>query len=261
MNTENDIDQRYDDVIFENRNKTYGAYSIRREYDSNLSKGTFASFLFVACLFGAAYAAMMLKTEIKKVIVEPPFHKYLDDVVIIRDKPVQNEIKKQPLNQTSAFPTRVVTGDVVDKPVIDIQVTTISEGDINGTADVVPLGGEGLAPPIVAVIEPSKTLDIAEVMPEFEGGEKALYKFLRKTVRYPEVAKRTGEEGTVYVKFIIDVTGAVTGIEIIKGVSAALDKEALRVINLMPHWKPGKQHGMAVNVRRILPLKFEFNKE
>jgi protein TonB len=214
----------------------------------------------VACLFGIAYGAMMLRTEIKKVIVEPPFHKYLDDVVIIPDKPAQNEIKKQPLNQTNAFPTRVVITDVVDKLVIDNPITPMMES--KGTTDVITSDGEGLVPPIVpTIIEPPKIIDIAEVMPEFEGGQKALYKFLRKTLHYPTISKNIGEEGTVFVRFIIDATGIVTGIEILKGVSAALDKEASRVISLMPHWKPGKQHGEPVNVRMVIPIKFEFNKE
>jgi protein TonB len=98
-------------------------------------------------------------------------------------------------------------------------------------------------------------------MPEFEGGAKAMYKFLRKHLRYPRADQQMGFEGTVFVRFIIDITGTVTGVEVIRGVGGSLDKEAMRVIALMPKWKPGSQHGAAVNIRMVLPIKFEIGKD
>lgn len=262
MNTENAIASCYDDVVFENRNKTYGAYSIRKAYDSNLSKGSVASFLFFIFLFGLAYAAMMLRSEIKKIIVEPPVHKYLTDIKIIPDQPLRNEIEKPRVKQSNDFPTRVMTEEVIDKPPVDPQTSTTSIGENKGTTSINSRGEIGVELPITpTVIDPPKTVDFAEVMPEFEGGVKELYKFLRKTLRYPRVAQHTGQEGTVFVRFTIDVTGAVTGVEVIRGIDGTLDKEASRVIGLMPNWKPGMQHGMPVNVRMVLPIKFEINRE
>jgi protein TonB len=98
-------------------------------------------------------------------------------------------------------------------------------------------------------------------MPQFEGGVQAMYRFLRRHLRYPRADQSIGLEGTVFVRFIIDVTGTVTGVEVIRGASGSLDKEAMRVISLMPKWKPGSQHGMPVNVRMVLPIKFELGKD
>ncbi len=260
MNTDNDITQGYDDLIFENRNKTYGAYSIRREYDSNLSKGTFASFLFVACLFGVAYGAMMLRNDLDAAPIGPTCHLPSPPPTIIRDQQVK-EVEPPRVKGNADLPPLVTDKPVADPPPAETQ-TTASNGNEDGPPVEIDPGivvASGAAVPTI-VAQP-QTLDIAQVMPVFEGGTKALYKFLRKTLRYPRLAQQTGEEGTVYVRFVIDVTGSVTGIEVINGVTAALDKEASRVISLMPRWKPGLQHGAPVNVRMVLPIKFEFNKE
>ena len=146
---------------------------------------------------------------------------------------------------------------------IETQSTSSEVGSDQGNDVLISCGGGGVGIEEVAqpIVQPAPTVDIAEVMPVFEGGTKALYKFLRKTLRYPKVAQQTGQEGTVLVRFIIDVTGVVTGVEVIRSVGGVLDKEASRVIGLMPNWKPGMQHGSPVNVRMVLPIKFELDKE
>jgi TonB family protein len=95
-----------------------------------------------------------------------------------------------------------------------------------------------------------------QVMPEFPGGFTALQDFLVKNIRYPEQAKKDTITGKVFVQFVIDEHGKVTGSKIIRGVAPVLDKEALRVINIMPDWTPGKQEGKAVKVAFTLPIMF-----
>src|SRR5258708_34928677 len=95
MNTENAITSRYDEVVFENRNKSYGAYSIRRAYDSNLSKGSAAGFLFVASLFGIAYVAMILKPETRSGVIKKPLEFIDRGIKIIAERQELKEIKKQ----------------------------------------------------------------------------------------------------------------------------------------------------------------------
>ncbi len=261
MNTENAMTSHYDEVVFENRNKSYGAYSIRKEYDSNLSKGSAASCLFVASLFGIAYASMILKPEIRTEIIKKPLEFFGKNIKVIAEKPEPKEIKK-PQIKSNDISTRVVTNEVTEQRV-ETQTATSSEvGNDQGKDVLISCGGgvgtEEVPQPIV---QPTQTVDIAQVMPVFEGGTKALYRFLRKTLHYPKVAQQTGQEGTVLVRFIIDVTGAITGVEVIRGVGGVLDKEASRVIGLMPNWKPGMQHGTPVNVRMVLPIKFELGEE
>lgn len=261
MNTENSIIPSHDDVVFENRNKAYGAYTIRKSYESNLSRGSAASFLFFGVVLTGLYATALLKPGIIKQMVKPPTTDLATMITIIPERPVE-PVKPQ-VRHESTFPTRVVQREVIDPPTVEPLVAPNTGGPEGPGTDAVPSIGNGTQVPTepVIAVKPPQTLDIAEVMPEFEGGAKALYKYLRKTLRYPKAAARVGQEGVVYVRFVIDVTGSVTGVEVIKNVSGVLDNEASRVIGLMPKWKPGSQHGEPVNVRMVLPIKFELNNE
>lgn len=96
----------------------------------------------------------------------------------------------------------------------------------------------------------------AEIMPEFPGGEGDLMKFISANVKYPEEARTSGKEGTVYLSFVISKDGKVTDAKIIRGVDKSLDDEAMRVLNMMPAWKPGMQSGQPVNVQYSLPVRF-----
>ncbi|MFC0876522.1 energy transducer TonB [Saccharicrinis sp. FJH2] len=99
-------------------------------------------------------------------------------------------------------------------------------------------------------------LPSVEIMPKFPGGENALYEFLKKNLIYPEIAKEIGISGRVYVQFVIEKDGSVSHATIARGKDRSLDEEALRIVNMMPKWKPGIQNGQKVRVRMILPVKF-----
>ncbi|MBS6223781.1 M56 family metallopeptidase [Parabacteroides johnsonii] len=100
---------------------------------------------------------------------------------------------------------------------------------------------------------------VVEVMPEFPGGQGALLKFLATNVRYPESAVKNGIEGRVSCSFVAGKDGAISEAEVIRGVSPELNEEALRVINSMPVWSPGKQRGEAVNVKYTVPVTFRLS--
>lgn len=95
-----------------------------------------------------------------------------------------------------------------------------------------------------------------EVQAEFPGGEEARLKFLQQNIIYPEIAKEQNEQGTVYVKFVIEKDGSITNVTIMRGVSPSIDAEAIRVIQMMPKWKPSTQRGKPVRVWFNLPIKF-----
>lgn len=95
---------------------------------------------------------------------------------------------------------------------------------------------------------------IAEEMPEFRGN---LFKYVAEHVVYPEIAKENDIQGTVYVGFVIDEKGKVTDVTLVRGVDPLLDKEALKVVENLPDWKPGKQSGKNVKVRMNIPIKFQ----
>lgn len=100
---------------------------------------------------------------------------------------------------------------------------------------------------------------VVEVMPEFPGGQGALLKFLATNVRYPESAVKNGIEGRVSCSFVVGKDGVISEAEVIRGVSPELNEEALRVINSMPVWSPGKQRGKVVNVKYTVPVTFRLS--
>lgn len=98
---------------------------------------------------------------------------------------------------------------------------------------------------------------VVEVMPEFPGGQNALFKFLSENVKYPVIAQENGIQGRVIVQFVVDKDGSIVDVEVAKsGGDASLDKEAVRVIKAMPKWKPGKQRGKPVRVKYTVPVNF-----
>jgi TonB family protein len=97
---------------------------------------------------------------------------------------------------------------------------------------------------------------IVEDMPEFPGGEVALRKFFANHISYPALAQEKGIQGRVYVTFVVDKDGQVANAKIARGVDPSLDMEALRVVNSLPAWIPGKQRGKAVNVSYTVPINF-----
>lgn len=102
----------------------------------------------------------------------------------------------------------------------------------------------------------NETFIIVETMPKFPGGDAALMKFLAQSIKYPVVAQENGIQGSVVCSFIIDKDGSIIDIEVLKGIDISLDREAIRVIGLMPKWSPGMQRDKAVRVKYTLPIKF-----
>ncbi len=98
---------------------------------------------------------------------------------------------------------------------------------------------------------------VVEEMPSFPGGTHALLDFISKNVKYPVAAQENGIQGRVVVGFIVRKDGSISDIQVMRGVDPALDKEAVRVVGSMPKWQPGKQRGVAVSVKYILPVSFK----
>jgi len=161
-----------------------------------------------------------------------------------------------------------VTYQIPDKPAPKIERTTRLSATVFKVVPIdktEPIEEEPIdvivkpfVPDIISVEteDPNKTFTIVEDMPEFIGGEKEMLRYLITNTKYPEIEKKLGNQGTVWVSFVVGKDGKVKNAKIERGVSEYLDKEALRVINAMPDWIPGKQRGKAVNVSFNLPVKF-----
>lgn len=97
---------------------------------------------------------------------------------------------------------------------------------------------------------------IVEQRPEPIGGMQAFYKYVADEMEYPAIAKRTGVQGKVYLRFVVDTDGSIANVEVLKGIGAGCDEEAVRVVENAPKWIPGKQRGRAVKVYMTLPMIF-----
>ena len=119
----------------------------------------------------------------------------------------------------------------------------------NGSKYIVPLRH----------VNTGKTFDVVEEMPQFPGGPSALFEFLSKNMQYPKDAEKAKLQGRVIVTFVVKKDGSITDAKVVKSVAPSLDAEALRVINAMPNWAPGRQGGQPVNVKYTVPLTFRLN--
>ena len=97
---------------------------------------------------------------------------------------------------------------------------------------------------------------IVEEMPRYPGGEDAMLRYLGANVNYPDSAKANGIGGIVYCSFTVDTTGMIQDTEVLRGIGGGCNEEAIRVVNAMPRWNPGKQRGQYVNVRYTIPIRF-----
>lgn len=104
-----------------------------------------------------------------------------------------------------------------------------------------------------------EVFNLVEEMPDFPGGDKARIKFLARNLRYPKEARENIIDGVVYIEFIVEKDGSLTNIKVKRGIGGGCDEESIRVVKLMPNWKPGKQRGEYVRAQFILPIKFILN--
>lgn len=252
--------EQWDDIVFENRNKEYGAYVVRKAYSRNvvISLGiTLLTLIFVVAYPVIAKMLRGAKPEAEKEIIHSTVN--LDQPPpIMPNQPPPPRVEVPPPIKTII---KFLPPKVVDKePELEEKMPTIEEIKVadtgpetqEGTGDVVftePVQDEGE--------DPNQIFLVVEQMPEFPGGREALLAFIRNNMRYPAQARRLQTEGTVYVTFVVDTDGKVGDIQVVKGIGAGCDEEAARVVRLFPPWKGGKQRGRPVKVRFTLPLKFK----
>lgn len=146
--------------------------------------------------------------------------------------------------------------DIVEDNTLEEEVEFQSTEDEQKDAVIINYGegdGEG------EVYAEDEIFAVVEEMPSFPGGDAALMSYISKNIKYPSIATENGIQGRVICTFVINRDGKVTNAEVIRSVDPSLDKEALRVINNMPAWKPGKQRGKPVRVKYTLPIVFRLN--
>lgn len=265
MTSETNISQQWDDIVFERRNQTYGAYLLRKRYSRHVIIAAGLTTILVASVL--AYPSLqrifhkeetVKKSELKTVrytdLAPPP--------PINKNTPPPPKVKIPEVKEVIKFlPPKVTEKDVVEEePMLSQeeakQVDTGAEA-AEGTGEVIfdePV--QGL---VVEAEDEDKVFTVVEQQAEYEGGLEAMYRFIAKNVRYPSNSKRMGVQGSVFISFVVDRDGTLSSVEVIKSLHTELDKEALRVVKMMPPWKPAKQNGKSVRSRFVLPIKFKLD--
>jgi periplasmic protein TonB len=252
--------QQWEDIVFEGRNQSYGAYVLRKIYGKHLIISVAATIAIIALLVYGPAIAEMLKGEevVEKVAPKKLVYTELSaPPPIDKPKPPPPQIQLPKLQKVIKFvPPKVVKEEVVEEvPTIEeIKQNEVAAVEVEGPTEVV---FEEPAP--VVVEDENKVFMVVEQQPEFEGGYEAMMNFIRKNMRYPASARRMGIDGTVYVTFVVGKDGTINDVKVLRGISADCDKEAVRVVQMMPPWKAGRQNGKAVLVRFNLPIKFKLN--
>lgn len=257
------------DVVFSERNKSYGAYELRKHYNSNMLKALFITATFFTALISVT--SSLIKQHHDPAAITKHEQETLINLTDLKPPPEVAPAKKlnkvQPPAQTAiqkAAPSQLmkVTPDdlvKVDPKPITAQNSTTGVQDISGdqiAALNVPAGGNGTSTEPDKPDNEAKNVALLEKLPEFPGGMEAWSKFLSKNLRYPEQASNEGISGRVYMSFIVEKDGQITDIQVLKAAGYGFDEEAKRVLKLAPAWKPGIQNGKAVRVRYTIPLNF-----
>ncbi len=260
-----------DELIFANRNKAYGAFALRRGYRSTINRALLVGSGIFLLGIGMPTVYRLFADRLPK-----------DDQMIAVDMtPIQlQELKEEPIpiraeeplpQQTTVrdlppvvLPDEEVLEENLPPTIDELAEAKPGEQTVEGSGDVEEIIApvESAAPTVqekaVEVAPPAedKEFIIVEQQPEFPGGPEALARFLQKSLQYPSQAARSNISGRVFLSFVVGTDGTLTDVQVMRGIGFGCDEEAMRVVKLMPRWKPGKQSGRAVRVRYNLPIVF-----
>ena len=256
MSKENKDIVSFDEIVFENRNHDYGAYYLRKIYKKNTTLAVIIGMTVLLIVAGTPFIMASLNQD-TKVFIDDTQEANLMKV----DKQVEDEPPPPPppppppaLEQQVKFTAPVVVDSVEEKVELATSDQIVQTTNNNVVTDeVVEVTNNTV---IETKDETAEVFLIVEEMPVFPGGDEELRKFIASNIKYPEIAKENGVQGKVYIYFVINAEGGVEQIEIKRSVDPYLDKEAIRVIQSMPKWTPGKQRGRPVKVAYTVPINF-----
>lgn len=262
------------DLVFEGRNKAYGAYRLRK----STTKRNILAMVAVVILLVVAFIILTVKNFVDEQrakvamtqVAELTNYDQPKKKAEVKQKKVEVEPERvvERVKSSIKFTAPVIKKDEEVKPDEELKTqdelmstkTAIGSFDVKGNDDA---NGEILkAKEVIAEPEPpkheeeNKVFDIVEQQPLFPGGSAALMKYLSENTKYPVVAQENGVQGRVTVQFVVEKDGSISDVHVLRGVDPSLDKEAVRVVKSMPRWTPGKQNGITVRVNYRVPVLF-----
>ena len=256
----------FNDILFEGRNKDYGAYALKKIYNKYVSLSTAGAIIIFSLIASYPFITasiipennVSIKSENVRVIT-------LENVMtqIPADKNNQ-QIPKTVLPKTPSVKflvPEVKPDELASNEVIPTQEELSGKNPGNETVEG-NTNGTDLVVEIIEMTKPEdkpveKVYTWLEEMPAYPGGEIELMKFFSKNIVYPEIAKRAGVEGKVILSFVVNKDGKISDIQVLKSIGAGCDEEAVRVLKIMPSWVPGKQNGNPVFTRINIPVVFK----
>lgn len=266
------------DLIFEGRNKEYGAYKLRtqtgkRNFKAIITIAILAALCIILFYIKAGYDAYQAAHAKNENVTEISALNQPKKKEAKVERKVQVEEKKEVVKEVKSsikFTAPVIKKDADVKPEEEMKTqdqimqtnTAIGALDVKGNSDqgeILKVTQRVETEPVKAEPKPeveNKVFDVVEQMPSFPGGPSALMQYLSSNIKYPVVAQENGVQGRVVVSFVVERDGSITDVQVARSVDPSLDREAQRVVRNMPRWIPGKQNGQAVRVKYNVPVAF-----
>ena len=243
-----------EDIVFENRNKEYGAYWMRKRYAKYLLIGFLISFFAVASGIAVPFIKAYMNKEnavvlVKETVAELQSVKQDDDIPPPPPPPPPPAALEQQVKYTAPV--------VVDSVKEDVQLAIVDDVKETITNEPVPETIEVVVEQESVIVEDEPAFVFVEEQATFQGGDVGTFReWVQKNLVYPPVAVENGIFGRVTVQFAVNSRGEVTDVKILRGVDPSLDKETIRVIMSSPKWGAAKQGGRAVKQQFVIPVIF-----
>ena len=267
------------DLIFDGKNKEFGAYELRKASDARHNKAMIVVVIFIAIAFILPFVVNTVLPKAEETIsdeAEQALVALAQEAAEEEEQPEEEQqrfeeekpevLPEEVLNTVKVTELAIVDDDQVKKEdeiktqdeLKDTQ-TAFGQTDFDKGTDDLNVVREHKDEIVVEEKkpEPEKVFTAVEQMPQFPGGEGELMKFISNNIKYPAMAMENGVQGRVVVQFVVTKDGSVGEVKVIRGKDPDLDKEAVRVVKSLPKFIPGKMNGQAVNVWYTLPINFK----
>ncbi|MDO9256649.1 MAG: TonB family protein [Bacteroidales bacterium] len=258
MKTQETSTPQMDEIIFEKRNKIYGAYILRKMYNKQVNKALLFSVGILIAGLAYPLASSYKALEQGRYLINVYDPTNLTTVTPPEDP---KQLPSLPLVKEPLARPRFIIPEVTNEVVIEETGLPNQDEFTNTTNEPVDIKYEQLAekqPDIIPVPEVKQEtfIDVQE-MPSYLGGDTERRRFLADNIKYPQQASELGIQGTVYLQFVVDSKGNITESKILRGIGGGCEEEALRVVKMMPQWHPGRQNGKSVRVLYTMPVSFK----
>jgi periplasmic protein TonB len=246
----------FDDIVFEFRNKEYGAYRLRKRYNKNVLVALLVGILVLGTAVIAPFINAKALDKSKKRAERQVEIKMENLNTPTEQAPPPPPPPPPPSEQVQQ--AKYVPPVVVDslKPEDNVKLMSAEQAQVEVKNEAVTEEVQQVKEEVQETEAEQEPFVVVEEMPMFPGGDVELLKYINEHTNYPEVAKENNIQGRVIVRFCVTSKGTVSQVSILKGVDPELDKEAVRVVSTLPPFKPGKQGGKPVPVWYMVPITF-----